>query len=219
MMEKILIATDLSSNSASAIRFALALARSRNVKLIIVHVYHIRKPNNWRMHRYETYLQIRKLYLNVRLKKFLDKIFSDGNENPMSLETEILMNISVISTLINTALAQKVSYICISAKGSGKSENKFGSISSKLIVKAPIPVICIPSTYRVRPIEEVCYATDLYNYQKEIQKVVDFARPLLSAVKMLQDAILFQNGNLSLHSSGQYVAFTFCSVRKPRQVL
>ncbi|RZJ64634.1 MAG: universal stress protein, partial [Flavobacterium sp.] len=74
-MENILVATDLSSNSASAIRFARNFAQFRDIKLVIVYVYHVRKPHSWRTQRFEAYLQVRDLYLTNKFNKFLEKIF------------------------------------------------------------------------------------------------------------------------------------------------
>lgn len=184
-MEKILVATDLSSNSASAIRFAHKVVQLTNSKLVIAHIYHIRKPSKWRPHRFETYLQLRELYLTKKLNKFLQKIFKESDDIQVDFEIELVMNLSVITTLVNIALAHKVDYICISTLGNGKSPDKIGSITSKLIVKSPIPVISIPSSYHIKPLKEICYATNMCNYQKEIKKVVDFANLMESVITML----------------------------------
>jgi nucleotide-binding universal stress UspA family protein len=184
-MENILVATDLSSNSASAIRFAGKLAQLKEVKLIITYVYYIRKPHTWRTHRFETYLQIRELYFTKKLNNFLKKIFNESDESQVDFEIELIMNLGIITTLLNTALAHKATYICISTQGNGKSDYKIGSITSKLIVKSPIPVISIPSNYKIKPLKEICYVSNLSNYQKEIKKVIDFASPLHLAIRML----------------------------------
>ena len=180
-----MVTTDLSSNSASAIRFAHKLARSMDTSLVIVHIYHFRKPNSWRTHRFESYLQLREIYLREKLNRFLEKTLIEKDEKQVSFEIELVMNPSVITTIINVGLSHNSSYICISTQGGGHADRKIGSITSKLIVKSPIPVISVPSNYQVKPLKEICYATNMANYQKEIRKVVDFAGPFESSIKML----------------------------------
>ncbi len=184
-MENILVTTDLSSNSAAAIRFARKLVQLKEGKLVIAYVYQIRKPHSWRTHRFENYLKVRKLYLTKKFNKFLEKIFKEDDQKYIAFEIELVMNLGIITTLLNIALAHKATFICISTQGSGKSKEKFGSITSKLVVKSPIPVISIPSGYQIKPIKEICYVTDMSNYQKEIRKVLEFAAPLQLVIKML----------------------------------
>ncbi|WP_214225542.1 universal stress protein [Pedobacter sp. B4-66] len=188
-MEKILVATDLSANSVSAVRFAYKLSQLTGTKLVIVHIYHLLRPTSWRNHRFENHRNIRKQFIAQKLTKFLDRIFKDYDDEFTNFELDLKMSPNVITSILSSASNHKVNYICISTLGSGKSKKIIGATSSKLIVKSPIPVISIPSTYNIKPLTQICYATDMSNYQKEIRKVIDFATPVEAEIKMLHIAL------------------------------
>jgi nucleotide-binding universal stress UspA family protein len=187
-MEKILVTTDLSANSASAVRFAHKLSQLRGTKLVIVHIYHLLRPTSWRNHRFENHHNIRKEFIAKKLTNFLARIFNDDKEFT-NYEVDLKMSPNIITSILSSASTHKVNYICISTQGSGKSKKIIGPTTSKLIVKSPTPVISIPSTYTVKPLTQICYATDMSNYQKEIRKVIDFAKPIEATIKMLHIAL------------------------------
>lgn len=184
-MEKILVTTDLSANSASAIRFAYKISQLRGATLVIVHVYHVLRPSNWREHRYESYCSSRREFILNKLTKFLDHIFSHINQPFTNYEIDLQMSPNTITSILDCATKHRCIYICISIRGAGKSKEIMGTIASKLIVKTRIPIISIPSSYKAKAINSLCYATDMVYYQKEIKKVLEFASPLKIAVKML----------------------------------
>ncbi|MCX3265295.1 universal stress protein [Pedobacter agri] len=74
-------------------------------------------------------------------------------------------------------------YICIGTNG--KSKAIIGTTASKLIVASPVPVVSIPSTRSSKKLTQVCYASNMVNYQKEIRKVITFAEPLDASIIML----------------------------------
>lgn len=184
-MEKILVATDLSANSTSAIHFAYKLSQLKVATLIIVHVYHLSKPKTWRSHRFESYLQERRTFLLAKLNKFLDRIFSELEAPSVDFEIDLLMSPNIVTSILKCATKHKCTCICISSHGVGKSDKTIGASANKLIVKAPIPIISVPSSYKTKTISSICYASDMTNYQKEIKKIVKFVKPLNIEIRML----------------------------------
>jgi hypothetical protein len=77
------------------------------------------------------------------------------------------------------------SYICISTRGAGKVKRLLGTHTSKLMASSPVPVICVPSTYRTAKIKRVCYASDLSSYEREIKKVFFFCGPFGARIELL----------------------------------
>jgi hypothetical protein len=67
-MEKILVTTDQSTNSKSAIRFGIKLAKQREAELIILHIYHLLKPFKWSKQAFEEYADN---FRKKRLKNYL----------------------------------------------------------------------------------------------------------------------------------------------------
>jgi hypothetical protein len=61
----------------------------------------------------------------------------------------------------------------------------FGTNTSELITKSAIPVLSVPSDNRMKPLENVVYATDMTDYERELKQVVAFASPVKASVEML----------------------------------
>src|SRR5690606_19219706 len=54
-----------------------------------------------------------------------------------------------------------------------------------LIKSAEVPLFCIPINYSVEPITRVLYASDMSDYEKELQTVVGFAKSVGADVDMI----------------------------------
>lgn len=61
----------------------------------------------------------------------------------------------------------------------------FGSNTSNMVSKSPIPVLAIPEEYRFRPIKTLLFASDLKNFKVELKRVTSFAKDIGVAVKIL----------------------------------
>ena len=55
----------------------------------------------------------------------------------------------------------------------------------KLISTSAVPVLCIPSTYHLKALKHILYASDMTDYENELKKVVDFAAPLKATLSMM----------------------------------
>ena len=51
-----------------------------------------------------------------------------------------------------------------------------GTTTSWLIQHSPVPLIVVPKNYRLSPIKEVWYASDLVNIKNELSAVQEFAQ-------------------------------------------
>lgn len=184
-MEKILIATDLSAGSTSAIQFAYKLSQLKGATLIIVHVYHLLKPRSWRSHRFENYRQARREFVSTKLSKFLGRIFSKIEAPAVNFEIDLQMNPNIVTTILRCAAKHKCTCICLGIHGAGKLKQTVGATANKLITKSPVPVISVPDFYKTRAINSICYASDMINYQKETKKVVEFVKALDIEIRIL----------------------------------
>lgn len=187
-MEKILVATDLSAHSASAIHYAYKLSQLKGASLVVVHVYHLLKPKNWRSQRFENYHKIRKDFILTKLNKFLDKILSSIEPPLINLEIELQMNKNIVTTILKCVEKHKCTYMCIGTQGTGKLEQTTDKTANKLIAKVRIPIFSVPSSFKMRPITSICYVSDMINYQREIKKILEFVKPLNIELGMLHVA-------------------------------
>ncbi|AMR30136.1 hypothetical protein A0256_01235 [Mucilaginibacter sp. PAMC 26640] len=191
-MEKILVTTDQSANSKAAIRFAIKLAKQRKAELIIIHVYHLLKPFNWTEHAFKKYGDSFREKTEAELTSFIAEIYHEIHEPEIQHLVVLVSNTDVVDGVMDYATKHECSYICIATRGAGILTKLFGTHTAKLITHSHVPVICIPSTYHLKEIKHVLYASDMRDYEKELTKVVAFAKPIHATVEMVHIAYPFE---------------------------
>lgn len=184
-MEKILVTTDQSDNSKSALRYAIKLAKERKAELIILHIYHLLKPFNWTDHAFEEYGDNFRKKTITELTSFITGVYHDIHETGIRHQLVLVSNLDVVDGIVQYATKHDCSYICISTRGAGVLTKMFGTHTAKLITHSPIPVLCIPSAYHIKEIKHILYASDMTDYEQELKKVVAFARPIHASVEMM----------------------------------
>lgn len=184
-MEKILVTTDQSANSKAAIRFAIKLAKQRKAELIILHVYHLLKPFKWSDHAFAEYTDSFRKKTTEEMSAFIAGIYHDIHEDEIRYQLVLVSNVDVVDGIMEYANKHSCSYICISTRGAGALKKIFGTHTAKLISRSVVPVLCIPSAYHLKELKHILYASDMADYENELKKVVDFARPIHASVEMM----------------------------------
>jgi len=184
-MEKILVTTDQSANSKAAIRFAIKLAKQRKAELIILHVYHLLKPFKWSDHAFAEYTDSFRKKTTEEMSAFIAGIYHDIHEDEIRYQLVLVSNVDVVDGIMDYANKHSCSYICISTLGAGALKKIFGTHTAKLISRSVVPVLCIPSAYHLKELKHILYASDMTDYENELKKVVDFARPIHASVEMM----------------------------------
>lgn len=184
-MEKILVTTDQSANSKAAIRFAIKLAKQRNAALIVLHIYHLVKPFKWTATDFAQYsAQFREQTIE-ELSAFIAEIYKGIDEPEINYQLALASHIDIVEGISDYAARHDCAYICISTRGAGTLKKIFGTHTAKLIGTSTVPVLCIPSTYHLKPLKSILYASDMGDYENELKKVVDFAKPLQASLDMM----------------------------------
>lgn len=184
-MEKILVTTDQSANSKAAIRFAIKLAKQRKAELIILYVYHNVKPFSWSEKVFEEYEGAFIEKIRAELTEFIADIYHDIHEPKAQHQLVLVSNLDAADGIMAYASKHNCSYICISTRGAGTFTKILGTHTSKLIRSSAIPVLCIPSAYRLKELKHILYASDMTDYENELKKVVAFAKPIHASVEMM----------------------------------
>lgn len=177
-MEKILVTTDLSANSASAIRFAHKLCLIRGAVMIVLYVDDLPAPTGWSLAEINLYEQKKALMDKAKVQSFVNRICWSLRKPVVQTEIEIKRSANVINAINESCIENDCRYVCISTRGAGKMKKIIGTHTSKLIATSLIPVICIPSGYRIKKISTICYASDMDSYQKELRTILRFSAPL-----------------------------------------
>lgn len=184
-MEKILVTTDQSINSKAAIRFAIKLAKMRKAELIVLHVYHLLKPFKWTAAAFERYATEFREKTTEELKAFIAEIYKAMEEPEINYQLALVSNVDVVHGISEYAGKYDCAYVCISTRGAGTLKKIFGTHTAKLISSSTVPVLSIPSSYHLKELKHILYASDMTDYENELKKVVDFARPLRATVAIM----------------------------------
>ncbi|NID13473.1 universal stress protein [Fibrivirga algicola] len=183
-MKKILVTTDLSSSSKAAMRFAIQLASQCDIALTFLHVSHIPRPTTWTEAAYTAHEKSEIGAKREALDHFVEAVYKSRNTDPFDYSCVIKNSPFTDSTILDYATDHDFDYICISTHGAGLLDKLFGTTTSNLINQSKIPVIIVPGHYRSTKLTNVLYASDLTRLD-ELIRVVDFARPVSAAVRLL----------------------------------
>ncbi len=182
-MDKILVTTDFSSNSKSALRFAIQLASQHKYELTFFHSYIISKPTAWSKSKSKSYEENETELIQKKLDKFVDSVYK--NMGIIAKNKTCVIHNSADSDINAYAAQNKYTFICIGTRGAGTLQKIFGTTTSDLINNSIVPVIAIPHNYRPEKITSILYPSDLANLEKELKKVVEFTKPLKAKVELL----------------------------------
>ncbi|UPT69886.1 MAG: universal stress protein [Flavobacterium sp. JAD_PAG50586_2] len=187
-MKKILVPVDFSANSNKSIRFALQLAVQSHAEVIFYHVVSIMAPTVDAAWDFTYYAQFQQDTLELRQKQLTRLVKTIYNAiQPQGVRYSCIceLNNAVSDTIIKYAKKQKIDFICAGARGTGFMAKLFGTVATHLITHSPVPVFVIPKNYRLKPISDLCYASDMENPDIEIKKVLELSRTLHASAKIL----------------------------------
>ncbi len=184
-MRKILVTTDLSTNSAAALQFAIVLASQCDVALTFLHVHHVMRPSSWNEATYAGYEKSETEKAQTTLNQFVLSMYDRLKLNPINYTCVIQNSPLVDSVIMGYAADYAFDFICVSARGAGTIEKLLGTTTANLINQSSVPVIAVPGTYRETKLTSILYASDLSRLEPQVMQVVDFARPLAAAVELL----------------------------------
>jgi nucleotide-binding universal stress UspA family protein len=173
-MQKILVTTDYSSNSKSGIRFAIQLAKKMSCEIVFYHVFEGIDNNNWIVDKTES--DEHKIRLE-KLKKFVTTIYKANHLRINKFTCVVETGIDVNNLINNYAKKNKCDFIFISTRGAGILKKLLGTTTSWLIQHSTIPLIVVPKNYRIKPIQDVWYSSDLASLKNELSIVQNFAKP------------------------------------------
>ncbi|MGZ3862227.1 MAG: universal stress protein [Bacteroidia bacterium] len=187
-MKTILVPTDFSDNAAKALDYTIEIAKKEAVKIVLMHSYRVNYASDY---RYLAYDVIAGASDNAEkesdklLKEFAKKI---EMVNETEIEYECLSKESfAFDAILETVKEKEVDLIIMGTKGAGGLKGAFlGSIASRVVEKAPCPVIVIPEHSSAKNIKKITYATDYhlsdFNFMEQLLEIV---RPFHAEINFL----------------------------------
>ena len=184
-MSKILVTTDFSDNSKTGICFAIQLASQAGYELIFYNAVELLKPTSWSPDRYKKYAAGEIEQHQNKLEQFITTICKKNNLSPVKYKCVAEIGLGFESQLALYAKKIKADFICISTKGAGNIAKLFGTNASAIITTSSVPVLVVPHSYRIKPIVNILYASDLQNLGKELKTIGKFANPLKAKIEVI----------------------------------
>ena len=183
--KKILVTTDFSDESKAGLRFAIQLASQYEYDLTFFHSFYIMIPTSWNYVKQEAYEKEETKKIQEKLKNFVDMVYKSMKVAKVNKKCVIKRSVFSHTNIREYAAENNFSLICISTRGAGKFKRLFGTNTANLISYSDVPVIAVPFNYKKANIKTILYASDLINVEKELKRVIAFAKPLKLKVELL----------------------------------
>lgn len=187
-MKTILYATDYSSNSVAALKYAGKMAKQLKNRLVVVHVFdyrttlgatvlsesfHDSENDAFKTHR-------------AKLEEFCEAHLGSLWKSP-NVQLQPVENKSVVKGILETAGHWHAQMVVVGIKGeSAIREIIMGSTTKNLIEKGPCPILAIPADTRYMPLQTIVYATD---FEEEdvyaIRKLTEIAKAFDAEIKVV----------------------------------
>lgn len=188
---KILVTTDFSVNSKSALRYASAIVNNTSdSEIIFYHAVQVMKPTTWSESHFNKYLNNEIERLTKEMKSFVGKTLT--NKLNKKVKTSFIIENSLSSTqaIIDFAKKKKCDFICISTKGAGVLRKLLGTHTEYLVNNSPVPVCAVPSDYKTKSISKISYLSDMENTKKEMTKLVKLNEALRASVEIVHFSLV-----------------------------
>jgi nucleotide-binding universal stress UspA family protein len=190
-MSTIVVPSDFSKNANAALRYAIMLSGQMKSELVVFHSSHIsayalsaaaseeqmtRLLKEDEMHKMEKLQdQVSKAYKNMEIKKI-----------PPGIRYMVEFNPLMVERTIEIAKENNADLIVMGTHGaSGITKFFFGSNTSIMISKSPVPVLAIPENYDFAPLKNIVFASDLENISMELNQLLPFAQSTKSTINIL----------------------------------
>lgn len=170
---RILVTTDFSANSKSALKFAEVFKnQSLSTEIIVYHAIQVMKPSTWSDKHFKAYLNEEKDRVTTELKKFSKSIFGKKIDQITFL---VENSVSSTSAIADAAKRLKCDAIFISTRGAGILRKLLGTNAEYLVNHSPVPVCAVPASSKIKAIKRITYLSDLEHLKKEMIKASSLA--------------------------------------------
>lgn len=174
--------TDFSNNAKRALPFAAEIALKADAKLTLFHASQIKMdlaPN----------FEKAKEQFDEESSKQFDKLISslnDGRYSSLSISS-VTKDGQAVPAILNQVTEQEADLIVMGTKGATADRNTiFGSVTSRVIQKSPVPVLTIPGDSRLDNFNNIIFTTDFKKGDpKALEETTSFAQLFDATVDLL----------------------------------
>lgn len=171
MNNKILVTTDFSTNSKSAIRFAIQWQSKTGSQLLFMYNMALLQPTQWSQMQYDAWVDENQFKSEEQMQKTISGIYREMGIAMTNYKFVITNFSNTKEAIIETAKKMRVKQICISTCGAGGIMKLFGTNTSYVIKNSGVPVLAVPSKWKSRALDSALYLTDLKEFEYEIKQI------------------------------------------------
>ncbi|MGB5376433.1 universal stress protein [Muriicola sp.] len=186
-MRTILVATDFSETSASALKFANMLRQQLSAQLFVVHVFDM-KPTFMSTVSI-AYTRLEEAAFEEHRNKLSKFCTKHLGKEPETLGLSLIVTESSIASSGILENAEKINadIIIVGTKGSTLLKDLFiGSTATSLIDKSYVPLIMVPESSETTPLKKIVYATAFEESDiLAIRKLVAIAQPFNASINLV----------------------------------
>lgn len=185
-MKHILVPFDFSQNAETALLYAKGIAEKTGAGITVFHIVNI--PANLLAHAADEAAKgaiIEKEEANklAALQEKMALLFGNVSHG---IQTRVAFSQLIVEKTLELAYAIGADIIIMGTHGaSGFSQFLFGSNTSTMISKSPVPVLAIPPGIATALPKHIVYASDLEQIPGELQRINVFARAVQASVTLL----------------------------------
>ncbi|MCA0931733.1 universal stress protein [Lutimonas saemankumensis] len=182
-MEKILFATDFSSNADKAFKFALHIAEKRKADLVMVHVFDIKTVWTYPYTNDPFEMKTQAMSSWERsLQEFFEHYDTEVKARYMAVEDP-----SVVKGILTAIERHKPQLVVVGTKGkSVLKEVLLGGTTKALVKRSPVPVLAVPQYAELKDYDKVLYASDFREVDLEAMKqMIDLLKPNQPDIRVL----------------------------------
>ncbi|WP_165372308.1 universal stress protein [Emticicia agri] len=186
-MKKIIIATDFSENSDSALAYATTLAKQFKAELLVVHVYFPMVPLDPNL-AYDTIAPSTLQEEMIKsYERQLEGITDTLKEKHIKAESEMIIG-SLSSSIAEFAKNKKADLIIVGkTTDSSFFDRLIGSTASSVINSTSVPVLIVPADSDKPSFNNIIYGTELESEEKDVlRKVFKLAKELDSKITLIK---------------------------------
>lgn len=184
-MKWILVPTDYSACANNAARYAIALARQGNYRILFFHSVHsLKNDAELLVTDQNEYYSLRKKH-HAYLLDYVNQQYAAAGFKPARISVKINFGESLAAHLYELMADKKFSMLVMGTHGKGRSLALTGSNTRKMIEHSPIPVLSIPGRAGYKRIKELVYLTDIKNYTQELKKLAPLSRNLKAPISVV----------------------------------
>lgn len=176
-MKNLLVPTDFSASSLTALKYAGKLAIKLNAHITILHCCEL---FNEQYTRYKTHIREHNKTVVSKIRRKLTGLQKMLQSN-YGIKSDICLDEtgSVVNSILHTVKDQKIDLVIMGSYGAkGLRRKLFGSKAADIINKSPVPVITLPPAYRWNEHNEFVICVD------DVIEDMEATKPFLEIAKV-----------------------------------